>query len=130
MNKMKEVTKLLGLEIGEKFNIIYDNGSYSNYNPYYFTETKFLNRNGTNIECLLELITGHYAIEKLPFVPKVGEKYWTYSAGFTLPVIEYYSWGNSCYDKERKLLGIVFRTEQEAIGYIHTWEKRLEGEEL
>ena len=59
----------------------------------------------------------------------MGENYWTYSAGFTLPVIEYYSWGNSCYDRERKLFSIVFRTEQDAIDYLPTWQKRLEGKE-
>ena len=37
---------------------------------------------------------------------------------------------NYCYDKERKLLGIVYRTEQEAEDYLPTWEKRLEGEEV
>ena len=74
-------------------------------------------------------IKGHGKIEKLPFKPKVGEKYWTYCDGVNAPVIECYSWGNSSFDKERKLLGILFRTEQEAIDYLPTWKKRLEGKE-
>ena len=39
-------------------------------------------------------------------------------------------WNDSTFDKERNLLGVVFRTEQEAIDYLPTWEKRLEGEEM
>ena len=77
-----------------------------------------------------QFIKGEGEIAKIPFEPKMGENYWTYCAGITLPIIECYSWGNSCYDRERKLFGIVFRTEQEAIDYLPTWEKRLQGEEL
>ena len=131
MNKMKEVAKLLGCELGEEFNVIYNDGEYSPYNPFKFTETSLVDKDYDDSDIgILHLITGEYKIEKIPFVPKMGENYWTYSAGFTLPVIEYYSWGNSCYDKERKLFGIVFRTEQEAKDYLPTWKKRLEGEEL
>ena len=131
MNKMKEVAKLLGCELGEEFNVIYNDGKYSKYNPFKFTETSLVDKDGDDSDIgILQLITGDYKIEKIPFAPKIGESYWTYSAGFTLPVIEYYSWGNSCYDKERKLFGIVFRTEQEAKDYLPTWEKRLEGEEM
>lgn len=131
MNYMKEVAKLLGYEIGEEFNVIYNTGEYSKYNPFKFTETSLVDKDGDNSnDVLILLLTGCYTIEKIPFAPKIGESYWTYNAGFTLPVIEHYPWGNSCYDKERKLLGIVFRTEQEALNYLPTWEKRLEGEEL
>ena len=75
-------------------------------------------------------IKGEGKIEKIHFLPKVGETYWTYTDGVYAPIVRRYSWDNSCYDKERKLLGIVFRTEQEAKDYLPTWEKRLEGEEL
>ena len=131
MNKMKEVAKALGYEVGEEFNLIFTDGKYSRYNPFKFTETDLVDTFGGVFTAYIgRIITQDYKIEKIPFAPKIGENYWTYSAGFTLPVIEYYSWGNSCYDKERKLFGIVFRTEQEAKDYLPTWEKRLEGEEM
>ena len=131
MSYIKEVVeKVLLVKIGEEFNIIADDGNYYIHNPFKFTETDLVNNDGDIRNGYIStLITGKYKIERLPFSPKMGESYWTYSAGFTLPVIEYYSWGNSCYDKERKLFGIVFRTEQEAKDYLPTWEKRLEGEE-
>ncbi len=132
MNYIKEVVeKILPVEIGEEFNIILDGGKYSKYNPFKFTGPDLLDKNDNiSNNHMVNILTGYYKIEKIPFVPKVGEDYWTYSDGVNAPVIEYYSWGNNCYDKERKLLGIVFRTEQEAKDYLPTWQKRLEGEEL
>ena len=132
MSYIKDIVeKVLPVEIGEEFNIILDDGRYCMHNPFKFTETDMLNTFGSVFTNYIgRIITGDYKIEKLPFVPKVGEYYWTYDNGFALPVIECYLWGNSSFDKERKLFGIVFRTEQDAIDYLPTWEKRLEGEEL
>ena len=132
MNYIKEVVeKVLPVGIGEEFNIILDNGDYSIHNPVKFTETDLVNNDGGILNGYIStLITGEYKIEKLPFVPKIGKKYWTYSNGVNAPVIEYYSWRNNCYDKERKLLGVVFKTLQEAKDYLPTWQKRLEGEEV
>ena len=131
MNYIKEIIeKVLPVGIGEEFNIILDNGGYSTHNPFKFTETDLLNNDGNIFTGYLGLIiSGEYKIEKLPFVPKVCETYWTYSDGVNAPVIERFLWCNNCYDKERKLLGIIFKTEQEAKDYLPTWEKRLEGEE-
>ena len=38
MNYIKEVARLLGCELGEEFNVILDNGYYSKFNPFKFTE--------------------------------------------------------------------------------------------
>ena len=131
MNYIKDIVeKVLPVEIGEEFNVVLDNGEYSIHNPVKFSETDLVNNDGdvinNHIGCL---ITGYYTTEKIPFVPKVGEYYWTYTAGIILPITNEYSWCNNCYDKERKLLGIIFKTEQEAKDYLPTWEKRLEGED-
>ena len=131
MNYIKEIIeKVLPVGIGEEFNIILDNGGYSIHNPFKFTETDLINNDGNIFTGYLGLIiSGEYKIEKIPFVPKVDENYWTYSDGVNAPVIERFLWCNNCYDKERKLLGIIFKTEQEAKDYLPTWEKRLEGEQ-
>ena len=132
MSYLKEiVVKVLPVDIGEEFNIILDDGRYCMYNPFKFTETDLVDTFGGVFTAYIgRIITCDYKIEKIPFVPKIGESYWTYTAGITLPVLEYYSWDNNCYDRERKLFGIVFRTEQEAKDYLPTWEKHLEGEEV
>ena len=60
----------------------------------------------------------------------MGEKYFSYGAGLERPYIDQLVWANICYDRERKVLGIIFKTKQEALNYLLTWEKRLEGEEV
>lgn len=134
MNYIKEVAKLLGYEIGEEFNVIYNTGEYSKYNPFKFTETSLVDKDGDDSDIvLLNLIMDSCTIKKIPFVPKVGEDYWSYyndddSPFRGLGICK--TWNGSHLDKMRKLLGIVFRTEQEAKDYLPTWQKRLEGEEL
>ena len=120
MSYIKDIVeKVLPVGIGEEFNIILDDGRYCMYNPFKFTETDLVDTHGGVFTAYIgRIITQEYKIEKIPFVPKMGENYWTYCAGITLPIIECYSWGNSCYDRERNLLGVVFRTEQDAIDYL------------
>ena len=131
MNKMKEVVKLLGYEVGEEFNIILNNGDYSVYNPFKFTDMDLVDSCGdSRMYYLLLLIKGTYKIEKIPFVPKMGEIFWSYGRGIERPYIDRFIWDNTIFHKERKLLGIIFKTEQEALNYLPTWEKRLEGEEI
>ena len=132
MNKMKEVAKALGYEVGEEFNVTYNNGSYLNCNPFKFSETDIVNKDGDVFtDYLGRIITGEYKIEKIPFVPKMGEYYFTYTDCGDLQItIVLCIWKSDYYDKERKLLGLVFRTEQEAKDYLPTWISRLEGKEV
>ena len=131
MNYIKEVAKLLGYEVGEEFNVIYNTGVYATHNPFKFIDTDLIDKDGdNNNDVLIYLLTGHYTTEKIPFVPKMGEKFFSYGAGLERPYIEQLVWANICYDRERKLLGIIFKTKQEALNYLPTWLKRLEGEEL
>ena len=125
MNYIKEVVeKVLPVAIGEEFNVIVYDGNYSVHNPFKFTETDLVNNNGDILNVYIStLITGEYKIEKIPFIPKVGDEYWSCD-----DTIYRYNWDNTTFHKERKLLGIVFRTEQEASDYLPTWKKRLEGE--
>ena len=123
-NLWKMIAKARGVELDEEFKwngLIYQITDYDGLLVLYHSWVKS--------DSVVSFIEGYGKIEKISFLPKIGENYWTYSDGVTLPVTAWYSWGNTCYDKERKLLGIVFRTEQEAIDYLPTWKKRLEGKE-
>lgn len=122
-NKMKELAGIFGLELGEAFNMSY-NGKYSEYNPYVFTEDGLVDKDGDGTPIPTNLLRGLYTIEKLPFRPKEGQLYYTFGSGLT--VISY-RWIRCNYDMERNLLGIVFRTEKEAIEYLPIYEKRLKG---
>ena len=133
-NKMKEIAGIFGLEIGEDFNITcnreyseYIPHRFTGYNPHRFTEDGLKDKDGDETPIPTNLMRGVYTIEKLPFRPKEGERY--YSFGFNLTIISLH-WTRCKYDMERKLLGIVFRTEQEAIEYLPIYKKRLEGEEV
>ena len=131
MNYIKDIVeKVLPVGIGEEFNIILDDGKYSKYNPFKFTETDLVCPfGGVFTNYIGRIITCEYKIEKIPFVPKVNDNYWTYACcGLQINIMQHI-WSNNCFDKERKLFGLVFRTEQEAIDYLPTWQKRLEGEE-
>ena len=132
MNYVKDIVeKILPVGIGEEFNIILDHGGYSTHNPFKFTETDLVNNDGDNLNNYISnLMIGYYTIEKIPFVPKMGEKYFSYRAGVERPYIDQLVWANICYDRERKLLGIIFKTKQEAKDYLPIWMKRLEGEEV
>lgn len=67
-------------------------------------------------------------MEKLPFVPKIGEKYWTYNSfGGNGICTCRYVWINSGINKQRKAFGLVFKTKQEAEAYLPTWQKKLKG---
>ena len=129
MNYIKDIVeKVLPVGIGEEFNIIVDDGGYSVHNPFKFTETDLVNNDGSILNNYIStLITGDYKIEKIPFIPKMGETYWTYYNSQEI-YIETYCWSNNSFDKERKLLGVIFRTKQEAKDYLPIWQKRLEGE--
>ena len=123
-NLWKMIAKARGVELNEEFKwngLTYKIAEYDGLLVLYCSWVRS--------DSVVSFIEGDGRIEKLPFLPKVGESYWTYTdCGDNEPYIDKYIWNNLCYDKERKLLGIVYRTEQEAIDYLPTWEKRLEGE--
>ena len=126
---MKEIAGIFGLELGEEFNISGEYSEYLEYNPYVFTEEGLIDKDGDGTPIPTNLLRGVYTIEKLPFRPEEGQRYYTFGFGLGLNVISIH-WTGCKYDLERKLLGIVFRTEQEAIEYLPVYQKRLKGEEV
>lgn len=134
-NKMKEFVNIFGKEIGEEFNIINSDGGYQKNNPYHFTDDCIVDSDGfARNYLIIGLVTGACTIEKAPFVPKIGEYYFTYffSGNDSLfnGMVRPYNWEGSPVDKMKKLLGIVFKTEKEAKDYLPTFRRRLEGEEV
>lgn len=76
-NKLTPIEYLmeyLGVEENEKFNIIFDDGSKSGYNPYTFSNGILKDKDGDeSLTKLLELIRGKATIEKLAWKPKHRE---------------------------------------------------------
>ena len=126
---MKEVAKLLGVELGEVFFI----KEYPSDSKIYlkFTEngleqsldkdswTKAIGRVWERI------ITGALKINKLPWKPREGEKYYVPRIAIRPYDRHYwYYWDNSGVDIKRYDMGIVCKTPEEAIALT---EKMLEA---
>lgn len=77
-NYMPEVTKMLGLEIGEEFDILYKDGTATEIGPFKFTNETILDCDGDELQCwrLCCLLTGDYTIQKRPWRPKEEGLYW------------------------------------------------------
>lgn len=75
MNHMKEVVKMLGVELGEEFKI--EVGGAISDGRYKITETGMTNKNGTIAPIILaKLLSGEVKLIKLPRKPKNGETIW------------------------------------------------------
>lgn len=77
-NYMPEVAKMLGLEIGEEFDILYKDGTATEIGPFKFTNETILDCDGDELQCwrLCCLLTGDYTIQKRPWRPTEGEPHW------------------------------------------------------
>lgn len=117
MNYWKQFAEMLGLELGEKFKIKNDEFKY--YDDYdgtfYFSEDglkdfdSVFNWNGI----LDDILGGKTEIVKLPWKPKLGEKYWYYSINSEIALwTPWYSTGS---DLENWKIGNFFETCEEAL---------------
>ena len=119
MNLIPKIAELLGVEIGERFevdSIDHENGIY-----YYFSETELLEHRDdrtpdyAQYRKLADLIYGDKKIIKLPFEPKVGEKYFRFFIHQDGDLeVNFDTWMNWTTDYMCKYCGNCFRTEAEA----------------
>ena len=107
MNYMPKVLEMLGVEVGEKFNI-----KGFALNPYQFDEEynlinmEFYEKN----RLVQELLIGRIEIEKLPWKPKEGEFYYCVLNNGT---IDFHRWNLKWYDYYCYNSGNCFRTKKE-----------------
>ena len=75
LERMKAIADMLGVELGEEFDI-----GESPFNPYEITEDGLLDRNGSVTSVVLkDLLVGNRTITKrpkAPWEPRKGERYW------------------------------------------------------
>lgn len=114
-NLVPIIAKELGVEIGEEFNVT----GYAKTIRFKFDETGLLWIDEcekiwayTDVSTFFRLIDGDVEIIKLPFEPKTGDEYWTYSETWE---VEDWVWTYDFLDLVYKRVGIVFRTKEEAI---------------
>ena len=108
MNYMPKVLEMLGVEVGEKFNIKPLIG-----NPYHFDEDCILvNKNGLNVDDdkIIQILTGTYEIEKLPWKPKDGREYYTILSTGIIDRVEFEGYKKDYYNYNA---GNCFKTAEE-----------------
>ena len=117
MNYYEEISKMLGVELGEEFSIKNIQTEDINRARYKITKEKGLmysigSEEWNRSSSLLAVFSGAYSIVKLPWKPKRGEIYWWYSNGWQQAVKA--KWVGSHSDLVEWKAGNYFRTEEEA----------------
>ena len=119
MNYYKQFAEMLGLELGQEYNLTDADGKKINYASYKITENGLCFKATTNGAWhsessifLKNLLSGDYKAVPKPWKPKYGEQYWSYSTKIN---------GTCCNtfwefteDYARWKSGNCFRTEEEA----------------
>lgn len=137
---MPEIAKLLGVEMGEAFYINDHLGrrvcAYSDNNLFKIGPA-LLHLNNTD-GCfegsdrdqiiLVKLLAGLLTIEKLPWEPKYKEEYFYPNIRQKTVAIE--QWTDETFDYAMKVLGMVYRTREEAKAHFAEDYERLTGKPL
>ena len=124
-NFITEITKMLGVELGEEFKIEGDNRTYwfdldGLHSGEYVAEDE-------DDAMLHDLLCGEVEIVKLPWKPKQGEKYWGfwYSQLNDAWLVILYTWSNNPEDFAFYKAGWVFHTKKEAKAALPTVAKEM-----
>lgn len=122
-NYMADVAKMLGVELGEEFKIDGSNLIY-----------KFF-ENGLYFRCIegwlpakyqfLDLIKGELEIVRLPWQPKIGNKYYCPCLYFKYVAHSY--WENTSSEISLKEAGLVFRNKEECEAALPALRKKYLG---
>ena len=122
MNHAREIANMLGLEIGEKFTI----KGHPDYGTFWFVDDQsegwrelwkvdlekgFYDAEIEINDTLEQLLAGFYEVEKMPWKPRTGEKYYIPAKGGMCTSI---MWGDSSVDMAFWNAGMCFQTQEEA----------------
>lgn len=117
-NYMPEVARMLGVEIGEEFDIIINEMEMLTHGPYKITDNAIVDYVGCKTKNLLYgLLTGEYTIQKRPWRPKEGG--WFYhiygnGGGVTAKFFNF----NNVYDLALLNMGNCFPTKEAALAAV------------
>ena len=119
-NLIPEITRMLGVEIGEEFKVKGDDDELT----YIFTDDGLKVTFAGGIEIaqtsinsdFVALVMGKDEVVKLPWKPKKGEGYWTFNVFFGSGkwAVASFAWGDEVFDKAVLKAGWVYRTREEA----------------
>lgn len=115
-NLMPEVAKLLGVELGEEFTVYDTEVGIHGRTVFLITDKGLVCKEEPkrdNDYVMKGLLLGTMEIEKLPWVPKVGDSY--YYPSQYLACVQRACWSGSLLDLTLYALGMAYRTEETAI---------------
>lgn len=116
-NLIPEIAKMLGVEIGEKFKIkeygekIY---RFTNSGLQLIYDNGVRNLNTTTNMALSGLLSGDFEIVKLPWKPKEGESFYTFTAAYGEWSVSLDVWAEEPCNYALLDKGWIYRTEKEA----------------
>lgn len=122
-NLIPEIAQMLGVEIGEEFQI-----DIRSNDIFQITESGIWMKKDVNKDEWVEmpfefmmLCNGDAKLIKLPWRPKKGEGYWTFNVFFGSGkwAVASFAWGDEVFDKAVLKAGWVYRTREEAEAALH-----------
>ena len=131
MNHMPEVAKMLGVELGEIFEIQIDENKTFQFR---FTESGFQCFNGKMwdedtiaVACLNLLLVGKYTIKRKPWKPKEGEFYYIVATNGSIRVEK---WWAETIDMNYYKISNCYRTSEEAEANHEKWVAFYKSDEV
>ena len=126
-NRMAEVAKMFGVELGERFRIFdWNNSDTSKFDFYFSNEGLMLDYEDGPVPAhgdLLELLKGNFIIKRKPWKPKDGDIYWYVCADGDLAVEEGWESAKEICGMNAYKLGNCYRTKEEAEANKDKWVK-------
>lgn len=119
MTYYKQFAEMLGLELGQEFNLTNADGKKINYASYKITENGLCFKGTTNGAWnseasifLKNLLSGDYKAVPKPWKPKYGDAYWKWATN--LELAQFKRWNDASVDFACWKLGNCFKTSEEA----------------
>lgn len=110
-NIIENILTEYGIIVKEKFNILNEAGILTSDSPFVYDGVDFYASYGyMRNDLLLDIVKGNYAVQKLPFIPKVGEIYYYVVDGRICPKAN----DLHLFDKMCIKLGNCFKSEEDA----------------
>lgn len=120
-NLIPKIAKMFGVELGEKFKIKGDVGTYE------FGLEGLWGDYGTDAETLEALVCGGAEIVKLLWKPKFGDRYFSFfEFNGKLQICRYDIWRGTIAEEAQYRCGWVFRTREEAEAALPKVAKEME----
>ena len=129
-NYMGEIAKMIGFELDEEF-VIQNEEKYVNVMLCADGLRVAHTQKDRSYKLLTQLLIGDFEAVKKPFIPQYGEVYWSIEINAREKAyIDWSTWNNDVFDYMRLKMGLIYRTENEAIAHLAEDYKKVTGKEL